>query len=95
MSEKMEYFLPINLVRERDVAIRVNKNKDIVDDIPEDFEDLELTLSMTWAKGMLGVMPMFSSLEAAREYAGENTEILVFEGPVIEELEDEETDSIG
>jgi len=88
LVEAMDYFLPINLVQQRDITLKALNEEGEVDDI-------ELTLDMTWAKGMLGVMPLFRTLEAAKEYAGEAAEVLVFSGPMIKGFEDEqETDKI-
>jgi len=37
----------------------------------------ELKLNLTWAEGMVGVIPVFESNEAAKKYAGEN--LITFE----------------
>jgi len=37
----------------------------------------ELKLNLTWADGMVGVIPVFESNEAAKKYAGET--LIIFE----------------
>lgn len=41
-------------------------------------------LNMSWAKGMIGVMPVFDSLEAAVKYYGEGFKMFSFDVEVAE-----------
>lgn len=72
MAETKEYFVPITLASKRVVSISAGK----------DTEPVEIEIDMKWADGMVGVMPMFDSLDAAKAYAGE-IEIMMFEGPAL------------
>ena len=86
LVETMDYYLPINLVQHRDITLKALNEKDEVDDVT-------VPLDMTWANGMLGVMPLFSTLEEAKEYAGQTTEVLVFTGPMIKGFGDEQEEA--
>ena len=83
MADTVEYFVPITLASKRVVAISAG----------EDTESVELEIDMKWADGMVGVMPMFNSLEAAKAYAGPELEIMMFEGPPLEEAKNVEKTS--
>lgn len=41
--------------------------------------NLKQTLKMNWAKGMVGVIPVFDTPENARKYAGDKFQILAIE----------------
>jgi hypothetical protein len=53
-------------------------------------DEVEVELELKWADGMIGVIPMFDSLEAAKEYAGPDIEIMMFEGPSLEDADNVE-----
>jgi len=38
-----------------------------------------VTIPLTWAKGMIGAIPLFNSWKAATKYAGEKYQIQVFQ----------------
>jgi len=75
--ESVDYYMPINLVREREVRILPTDNA------PE-VEAITGKIDMVWTTGMLGVLPLFDTLENAKAYAGPTAEILVFNGPKID-----------
>ena len=80
MADTVEYFVPITLASKRVVAISAGGET----------EPVEIEIDMKWADGMVGVMPMFGSLEAARAYAGPEMEIMMFEGPALQEAKNVE-----
>ena len=81
MSDTMEYYAPITLATTRTLSISPSEDAD---------EAIEVDINLTWADGMIGVIPMFDSLETAKAYTGDNMEIMMFEGPTLEEAENVE-----
>ena len=45
-------------------------------------------LDLTWADGMIGVLPVFKNKKAAKKYAGKNIEVLSFTVPKTEVADD-------
>ena len=62
-------FMVMNLVRENGITVDGHKQ----------------TLKLSFADGMVGVIPVFESREAAEEYAGDGLNIVEIERPVINE----------
>ncbi len=42
-------------------------------------QETKQPLNLTWADGMVGVMPIFKSYSAAKKYAGKNLDIVEFQ----------------
>lgn len=60
------------------VGVVVSKQEVEVNQAPK------TALNMSWAKGMIGVMPVFDSLEAAVKYYGEGFKMFSFDVEVAE-----------
>jgi hypothetical protein len=74
-SNRIEYYAPIALSTTKTLQIN---------------NEIEVDLDLRWADGMVGVIPMFESIEAAKKYAGADAEIMMFEGPPLEEADNVE-----
>ncbi len=85
MSDAMEYYAPITLATIRTLSIAPSEDAE---------ESVEVDIELKWADGMIGVIPMFDSLESAKAYAGNNMEIMMFEGPPLKEADNVEKEAI-
>lgn len=82
MSEPVKYFAPITLATKRTIAISTERQ--------HGEPPIEADISLKWADGMIGVIPMFDNLADAQAYAGPTGEIMVFEGPTLKDADNVE-----
>jgi len=85
MSNTVEYYAPIALTTTRALYIATSEDTE---------EFVEVDVELKWADDMIGVIPMFDSLESAKAYAGNNVEIIMFEGPHLEEADNAEKEAV-